>query len=365
MVHLSNNDSSLEINVNDFVNSQPSVTVLVAAGSLTTAQQSKSPSPTGKVRLVNASDSIIQTVLSILSKRDLINEQSSKYLVQYFQFFNMYSSIGIQQCFNLIRAEVPLLLMQFALDELQMTNSNINLATNSSSQLSGSSSFSLNYVKIQNNIQNQSSGNSSSQYADLNKLYCVVSTLLRCYDMSSYCSSHQSSSIIQPNPYSHYSELKTFHQQQQQQQQTNSAAEALFLSFASISIKIPAKIEEYLFKQSKYVKKLLEDAPNSDDTIKLMKFMCWENMNFSLILLNELLWMITYHYSYELKPHLEMLYSILNIADSWQTSRLSFAFQGIPTTKKDGLFEIISNSQNNYQKRGYQIIKMLVQLFTT
>jgi len=60
-----------------------------------------------------------------------------------------------------------------------------------------------------------------------------------------------------------------------------------------------------------------------------------------------------------------MLYSVLNLTDSWQTSRLSFAFQGIPTTKKDGLFEIISNSQNNYQKRGYQIIKMLVQLFTT
>ena len=63
--------------------------------------------------------------------------------------------------------------------------------SSSSSQLSGSSSFSLNYVKIQNNIQNQNSGNNSSQYADLNKLYCVVSTLLKCYDMSSYCSSQQ------------------------------------------------------------------------------------------------------------------------------------------------------------------------------
>jgi hypothetical protein len=83
--------------------------------------------------------------------------------------------------------------MQFAIDELQMSNSSISLCMNSSSssQLSGSSSFSLNYVKIQNNIQNQNSGNNSSQYADLNKLYCVVSTLLRCYDMSSYCSSQQ------------------------------------------------------------------------------------------------------------------------------------------------------------------------------
>jgi hypothetical protein len=90
MVHLSINDASLEININEYVNSQPSVTVLVAATLQTQTENLK-------IRLVNASDSIIQTVLSIISKRDLINEQSSKYLVQYFQFFNMYSSIGIQQ----------------------------------------------------------------------------------------------------------------------------------------------------------------------------------------------------------------------------------------------------------------------------
>jgi len=130
------------------------------------------------------------------------------------------------------------------------------------------------------------------------------------------------------------------------------------------SPKLPAKLEDYLFKQSKYVKKLLEDAVSSEDTVKLMKYLCWENMNFSLVLLNEILWMITYHYSYELKPHLDLLYAILMIGDSWQANRISFAFNGIPFSKKDGLFEIINSSQNNYQKRGYQIIKMLVHLLT-
>jgi ubiquitin carboxyl-terminal hydrolase 9/24 len=166
---------------------------------------------------------------------------------------------------------------------------------------------------------------------------------------------------ILPNPYSHYNELKLLHQQHQQAGTTDS----LIGLATNQNIKLPSKIEEYIYKQSKYVKKLLEDAPSLDDTIKLLKFLCWENMNFSLILLNELLWMITYHYSYELKPHLDILYHILSVNDSWQTSRISFAFQGIPNSKKDGLFEIIANSQNNYQKRGYQIIKMLVQLFST
>lgn len=131
-----------------------------------------------------------------------------------------------------------------------------------------------------------------------------------------------------------------------------------------VFIKIPPKIEEILFKRSNYLKKLFEDAPNLEDTIKLMRFLCWENMNYTLVLLGELLWMAGYHYSYELKPHLEMLYHILIINDTWQTRRIICALQGLPN-EREGLFEIIAKSQNHFQKRAYQIIKMLVQLFTT
>jgi ubiquitin carboxyl-terminal hydrolase 9/24 len=66
---------------------------------------------------------------------------------------------------------------------------------------------------------------------------------------------------------------------------------------------------------------------------------------------------VTYHYSYELKPHLDLLFHVIIISDSWQTKPLMLAFNGI---SKDGLFDIISH----YQKRAHQIIKMLVQLFT-
>lgn len=126
---------------------------------------------------------------------------------------------------------------------------------------------------------------------------------------------------------------------------------------------MPNKIADMLFKRTNFLKKLLEDAPNLEETVKLMRFLCWENMNFSMDLLNELLWMTAYHYSYELKPHLDTLYHVLNINDSWQTRRIMCALQGIPNDR-DGLFEIITRSQNHYQKRAYQIIKMLVQLFT-
>lgn len=112
----------MQLKVSDLISvcNQPSLTVLVNANpstSLTTTLNSlvqsvqtnlaslSSPPSTNLdskvVYLVNQSDSIIHTLLSLLSKKDLINEHSSKYLVQYFQFFNYYLSLGIQQVFFL------------------------------------------------------------------------------------------------------------------------------------------------------------------------------------------------------------------------------------------------------------------------
>ena len=398
-MHLSNTDPSLEIKLTDLAalnqqqQQQPSLTILVSANSnsnttslnslmalisqsaslqspsASTTSTSPSSTPTStlenKIYAINQTDSIIHTILNILTKRDLITEQSSKYLIQYFQFFNFYSSLGLQQCLHLIRCDVPLMLIQFALDELPMTLSNINLnGVLSTSSISSGSSFSLNYSKLSSNMQSQNNGGTcSSQYADLNKLYCVVSTLLRCFDVSSHCASLQTQSSDStssptnsplPNPYSHQNEVKL------QQQQENSFQ----TSSNTPSIKLPPKLEEHVYKRSNLLKKLLEDAPNLEETIKLMRFLCWENLNYSLVLINELLWMIAYHYSYELKPHLEMLYHILCMNDTWQVRRIMCSLQGI-ANEREGLFEIIAKSQNHYQKRAYQIIKMLVQLFTT
>ena len=110
-----------------------------------------------------------------------------------------------------MRCDTVYVFMQFALDELPTTMSNVNFNSMASSSSSlggggGSSSFSLNYSssKFSSSGINSShhgpsstsatTGNagsnfSSSQYADLNKLYCVVSTLLRCYDVSAFCQS--------------------------------------------------------------------------------------------------------------------------------------------------------------------------------
>jgi len=115
----------------------------------------------------------------------------------------MYISIGMHQCHHLINADTPFTLIQFALDELPTTVSNINIFA-SSSHLSASSSFNLNYPKSSNTTNiNTSNHNtpSSSQYADLTKLFAVVSTLIRCFDLSPYTASSVQGQVSEINFY--------------------------------------------------------------------------------------------------------------------------------------------------------------------
>lgn len=80
---------------------------------------------------------------------------------------------------------------------------------------------------------------------------------------------------------------------------------------------------------------------------------------------------------------------MLTIEDSWQEARLLYALKGIPITNdsnenssipttttttmnnnnnnNDGhqsLFDIFTKSKSSYQKRAYQFIKTILQLFT-
>ena len=310
LVHLSYNDPPIEIKLSNLLKIPSikigSVAVLVSNSSqkpnATSASNSNGTNITNlnsilsiinqksltnfnsnESHFIRQSDSIIHTLLGILNKRDLINEHTSKYLTHYFQFFNLYSSLGLQQCLHLISCDVPFVLMQFALEELPTTSSNLNLSSFMSNfNPSSLNSLSLNYSKLANyNSSNNNHNNSNStiysstQYVDLAKLFCVVSTLLRCFDVSEHCSSHQanqpasSSTSSLPNIYSYQYELN---QQQQQSQRTTEHP----------PLKLPAKIEDFLYKRLNYVKKVLEDAANTEETVKLMKFLCWENLNLGL-----------------------------------------------------------------------------------
>ncbi|MPC30744.1 putative ubiquitin carboxyl-terminal hydrolase FAF-Y [Portunus trituberculatus] len=127
---------------------------------------------------------------------------------------------------------------------------------------------------------------------------------------------------------------------------------------------IEPKVADILYGRPTYVKKIIEDANTSEDTVKLLKFCCWENPLFSSAVLSELLWQIAYSYTYELRPYLDLLLHMLLLEDSWQNHRIHNALKGIPDDR-EGLFDTIQRSKNHYQKRAYQCIKCMVALFSS
>ncbi|KAF4797812.1 putative ubiquitin carboxyl-terminal hydrolase FAF-X [Turdus rufiventris] len=175
------------------------------------------------------------------------------------------------------------------------------------------------------------------QYAELGKLYTVVSQLIRCCNVSSRMQSSINGNPPLANPYGDP-------------------------NLSQPIMALQQNVADILFVRTSYVKKIIEDCSNSEETIKLLRFCCWENPQFSSTVLSELLWQVAYSYTYELRPYLDLLLQILLIEDSWQTHRIHNALKGIPDDR-DGLFDTIQRSKNHYQKRAYQCIKCMVALF--
>lgn len=99
-----------------------------------------------------------------------------------------------------------------------------------------------------------------------------------------------------------------------------------------------------------------------EEGLKLLQYCCWENPIFSRNVLVELLWQCGFTYWHDLRHHTDMLLNILLIEDSWQNHRIHNALLGV-AEEREGLLEIIQRTKTHYQKRAYQIMKCLVQLF--
>ncbi|KAI5613502.1 putative ubiquitin carboxyl-terminal hydrolase FAF-X isoform X3, partial [Silurus asotus] len=244
------------------------------------------------------SDHLLRAVLNLL-RREV--SEHGRHLQQYFNLFVMYANLGLAEKTQLLKLSVPATFMLVALDEGPGPP-----------------------IKY--------------QYAELSKLYTVVSQLLRCCDVSSRMQSSINGNAPLPNPYG----------------DSNLTAPIM---------PIQQLVAEILFVRASYVKKIIEDCSNSEETVKLLRFCCWENPQFSSTVLSELLWQVAYSYTYELRPYLDLLLQILLIEDSWQTHRIHNVLKGIPDDR-DGLFDTIQRSKNHYQKRAYQCIKCMVGLFS-
>ncbi|XP_053562456.1 probable ubiquitin carboxyl-terminal hydrolase FAF-X [Bombina bombina] len=247
---------------------------------------------------LSLSDQLLRAVLNLL-RREV--SEHGRHLQQYFNLFVMYANLGMQEKTQLLKLNVPATFMLVAMDEGPGPP-----------------------IKY--------------QYAELGKLYTVVSQLIRCCDVSSRMQSSINGNPPLSNPYGDP-------------------------NLSQPIMPLQQNVAELLFVKTSYVKKIIEDCSNSEETIKLLRFCCWENPQFSSTVLSELLWQVAYSYTYELRPYLDLLLQILLIEDSWQTHRIHNALKGIPDDR-DGLFDTIQRSKNHYQKRAYQCIKCMVALFS-
>uniref|UniRef100_A0A4W3I560 ubiquitinyl hydrolase 1 n=1 Tax=Callorhinchus milii TaxID=7868 RepID=A0A4W3I560_CALMI len=248
---------------------------------------------------LSLSDHLLRAVLNLL-RREV--SEHGRHLTQYFNLFVMYANLGVAEKTQLLKLNVPATFMLVALDEGPGPP-----------------------IKY--------------QYAELGKLYAVVSQLVRCCDVSSRMQTSINGNPPLSNPYGDP-------------------------NLSQPIMTIQQSVADILFVRTSYVKKIIEDCSNSEETIKLLRFCCWEIPQFSSTVLSELLWQVAYSYTYELRPYLDLLLQILLIEDSWQTHRIHNALKGIPDDR-DGLFDTIQRSKNHYQKRAYQCIKCMVALFSS
>ncbi|KAG8178428.1 hypothetical protein JTE90_019137 [Oedothorax gibbosus] len=244
-------------------------------------------------------DHLMVAVLNLLKKE--VSEHG-RHLTQYFSLFSMFASLGVAERTMLLQLNVPATFMKVALDE--------------------GPGPAIKY-----------------QYAELGKLYQVVSLLIRSCDVTSKTqSSHGGATLA--NPFVG----------------DNICQEYL--------MPIQPEVADILYNNTCYLKKIIEDANSAEDTLRLLKFCSWENPHFSSMVLIELLWQIAYSYTYELRPFLDLLLHMLLLDDSWQNHRIHNALKGIPDDR-EGLFDTIARSKNHHQKRAYQCIKCMVSLFVS
>jgi ubiquitin carboxyl-terminal hydrolase 9/24 len=244
---------------------------------------------------------ILKACLNLLDKEV---PEHGRHLAQYFGFFHTYAHYGAKDKLQLLKLDTVHSFMLVAINEAAGPP-----------------------IKY--------------QYAELGKLYSVVSVLIRCCDVSGRCQSSRHLEGVRPmkNPFGEMGEREPL-------------------------MPIQPNVAELLFMKQQYVKKLIEDAQNLEDTVRLIRFVAWENAGFSSIVLGELLWQIAYSYTCEMRPFLDILLALLMMEDSWQSHRIHNALKGV-SEDREGLFDTIHRAQSHFQKRAYHCIKFLVQFFNT
>ncbi|CAF3635592.1 unnamed protein product [Rotaria socialis] len=263
-------------------------------------------------------ESIIVNVIRLLKKEMLDNV---KMLTQYFQFFILYSSHGCYECEKLIRLNVPTFFAHMAFDDLPST--------------------------------------SITRFNEPSKFSIILSTLIRCYDVSALCKTKQSNNELLSNPFNIYDNNPI--------------------------CPIPEEMINIVYKNENFLRRLIEDSSTCEELHGLIRFLVWENPNVTCAILHEMVGSFSKLYANDLRSHLDILYLVLSVEDSWQEARILCVLKGTPISNEkqinnenalpsttlnknqkntcQTLFDIFSKLELSSEKRAYQLVKTLYLLF--
>ncbi|CAF3682375.1 unnamed protein product [Rotaria sp. Silwood1] len=275
-------------------------------------------------------DTIITNVVRLLKKEMFDN---IKTLIQYFQFFILYLSNGRYECEKLIHLNVPIIFATMAYDDTIIS--------------------------------------SIPRFGEPSKVSIILSTLVRCFDVSMLCKTRQSNNELLPNPYYAFDN--------------------------SPLCSIPEDMINIIYKQENFLKRIIEEICSCDELFNLLRFLIWENPDITWIILHDIIGSLSKVYANDLRSLLHIIYVVLTIEDSWQEVRILYALKGIPISNEKqimnensstplssppttlnnnplnnnnnnvslNLFDIFLKLKSSHEKRAYQFLKMLCQLFTT
>uniref|UniRef100_A0A1X7THH0 Ubiquitin carboxyl-terminal hydrolase n=1 Tax=Amphimedon queenslandica TaxID=400682 RepID=A0A1X7THH0_AMPQE len=180
-----------------------------------------------------------------------------------------------------------------------------------------------------------------SPYADISRLYSVVSVLVRSCDVSIIQRSSKEGTEVLPNPYADPELCEKL------------SNDLLHWLYERTSIQ----------QSTTYVKKLIEDNSPIEETLRFLGFCSWENWEFSAVVIADLLMEIATVQPFDMRPYLDLLYHLLTMADSWQHTRIRAMFLGLQD-RVDGMMTMIQHGQTHVvqQKRAYLCIKFIINL---
>ncbi|XP_011407629.2 PREDICTED: probable ubiquitin carboxyl-terminal hydrolase FAF-X [Amphimedon queenslandica] len=247
------------------------------------------------------SDIALNQLLTLLKKEV---SDHSRHLHQYFQVFLAYAHKGAYERQHLLRLGVPAQFIALSLDE--------------------------------------GPGPAlRSPYADISRLYSVVSVLVRSCDVSVIQRSSKEGTEVLPNPYADPELCEKL------------SNDLLHWLYERTSIQ----------QSTTYVKKLIEDNSPIEETLRFLGFCSWENWEFSAVVIADLLMEIATVQPFDMRPYLDLLYHLLTMADSWQHTRIRAMFLGLQD-RVDGMMTMIQHGQTHVvqQKRAYLCIKFIINL---